>query len=129
MWPAPRWRLPVETLTSSNRFAISGPDAYLTVLLRSRSTFKFCLPTTAAHVPDRPVWLHEVKYDGYRVRLEREGNRACPVFLARLEPSRRELRIPMVGCSGFHFALGLIHRVGSDRWGSFSLNPSYTLAL
>ena len=28
------------------------------------STFEFCLPTRAAAVPDRPVWLHEVKYDG-----------------------------------------------------------------
>jgi hypothetical protein len=26
------------------------------------STFEFCLPTSAASVPDRPVWLHEVKY-------------------------------------------------------------------
>ena len=34
-----------------------------------------CLPTSAASVPDRPNWLHEVKYDGYRLRLEREGNR------------------------------------------------------
>src|SRR5215831_5791436 len=39
------------------------------------STFEFCLPTSAASVPDHPVWLHEVKYDGYRLRLEREGNR------------------------------------------------------
>ena len=39
------------------------------------STFDFCLPTSAASVPDHPVWLHEVKYDGYRLRLEREGNR------------------------------------------------------
>jgi bifunctional non-homologous end joining protein LigD len=39
------------------------------------STLEFCLPTSAASVPDRPVWLHEVKYYGYRVRPEREGNR------------------------------------------------------
>jgi ATP-dependent DNA ligase len=39
------------------------------------STFEFCLPTSATSVPDHPVWLHEVKYDGYRLRLEREGNR------------------------------------------------------
>jgi hypothetical protein len=28
------------------------------------STFEFCLPTSATAVPDHPVWLHEVKYDG-----------------------------------------------------------------
>jgi ATP-dependent DNA ligase len=36
--------------------------------------FEFCLPTMAAAVPDHPVWLHEVKYDGYRLRLERDGD-------------------------------------------------------
>jgi ATP-dependent DNA ligase len=41
------------------------------------STFEFCLLTMAAAVPDHPVWLHEVKYDGYRLRLERDGTRAC----------------------------------------------------
>jgi hypothetical protein len=31
------------------------------------STFEFCLPTSAASVPDRPVWLHEVTYDVEKV--------------------------------------------------------------
>jgi bifunctional non-homologous end joining protein LigD len=39
------------------------------------STLEFCLPTGAASVPDRPVWLHEVKCAGNRVRLERDGDR------------------------------------------------------
>ena len=30
------------------------------------STFKFCLATSASSVPDRPNWLHKVKYDGYQ---------------------------------------------------------------
>jgi ATP-dependent DNA ligase len=37
--------------------------------------FEFCLPTKATSVPDRPNWLHEVKYDGYRLRLERDCDR------------------------------------------------------
>ena len=37
------------------------------------STFDFCLPTRSTGVPPGPVWLHEVKYDGYRIRLERDG--------------------------------------------------------
>jgi bifunctional non-homologous end joining protein LigD len=40
-----------------------------------RSTFDFCLPTQATIVPHTPDWLHEVKYDGYRLRLERDGDR------------------------------------------------------
>ena len=26
-------------------------------------------------VPDRPEWIHEVKYDGFRLRVERDGDR------------------------------------------------------
>lgn len=37
--------------------------------------FEFCLPTRATVVPGRPGWLHKIKYDGYRVRLERGGER------------------------------------------------------
>ncbi|UPK37882.1 DNA ligase [Bradyrhizobium sp. 186] len=38
-------------------------------------SFEFCLPTKGTTVPDGPDWLHEVKYDGYRLRLERDGDR------------------------------------------------------
>ncbi|MCA1503814.1 RNA ligase family protein [Bradyrhizobium sp. NBAIM02] len=39
------------------------------------STFSFCLPTRGTAVPIGPDWFHEVKYDGYRLRLERDGDR------------------------------------------------------
>jgi bifunctional non-homologous end joining protein LigD len=39
--------------------------------------FEFCIPTTGTKVPTGPDWLHEVKYDGYRLRLERDGNRVA----------------------------------------------------
>jgi ATP-dependent DNA ligase len=32
------------------------------------AAFDFCIPTKATSVPDNPDWLHEVKYDGYRLR-------------------------------------------------------------
>ncbi|MEY9466265.1 bifunctional non-homologous end joining protein LigD [Bradyrhizobium ottawaense] len=38
-----------------------------------RSAFEFCLPTAAKVVPNGPDWIHEVKYDGYRLRVERKG--------------------------------------------------------
>jgi bifunctional non-homologous end joining protein LigD len=37
--------------------------------------FEFRLPTKSTTVPTGPEWLHEIKYDGYRLRLEREGVR------------------------------------------------------
>jgi len=38
-------------------------------------SFDFCLPTKSISVPDGPDWLHEIKYDGYRLRVERDGTR------------------------------------------------------
>jgi ATP-dependent DNA ligase len=38
-------------------------------------SFEFCLPTRSTIVPDGPDWLHEIKYDGYRLRVERDGDR------------------------------------------------------
>src|SRR5436305_6086100 len=37
--------------------------------------FDFCIPTRGTKVPHSPDWLHEIKYDGYRLRLERNGDR------------------------------------------------------
>jgi ATP-dependent DNA ligase len=34
-----------------------------------------CLPTRATVVPSGPDWLHEIKYDGYRVIVQRDGDR------------------------------------------------------
>jgi ATP-dependent DNA ligase len=35
--------------------------------------FEFCIPTRSTIVPTGRDWLHEIKYDGYRLRLERDG--------------------------------------------------------
>src|SRR5215468_151124 len=40
-----------------------------------RSTFEFCIPTAGKVVRSGSDWLHEVKYDGYRLRIERDGDR------------------------------------------------------
>jgi bifunctional non-homologous end joining protein LigD len=34
-----------------------------------------CLPTEAARVPDGTTWIHEVKHDGYRLIVRRDGDR------------------------------------------------------
>jgi len=44
-------------------------------LLACLSPFEFCLPTRSTSVPATPDWFHEVKYDGYRLRLERDHDR------------------------------------------------------
>jgi hypothetical protein len=37
--------------------------------------FEFCLPTRSTAVPSGPNWFHEIKADGYRLRVERDGDR------------------------------------------------------
>src|SRR5215831_5344850 len=37
--------------------------------------FDFCLPTRSTIVPTGADWLHEVKYDGYRLLVIRDGDR------------------------------------------------------
>ena len=38
-----------------------------------RYAFDPCIPTRGTKVPDRPEWLHEIKHDGYRLIVQREG--------------------------------------------------------
>jgi ATP-dependent DNA ligase len=42
---------------------------------RMFKAFEFCIPTRGIEVPSSPDWLHEIKYDGYRLRVERDGDR------------------------------------------------------
>ena len=37
--------------------------------------FEPCIPTRGDKVPDRPEWIHEIKHDGYRLIVQREGER------------------------------------------------------
>jgi ATP-dependent DNA ligase len=37
--------------------------------------FEFRLATNATKVPAGPEWLHEIKHDGFRIRVERDGDR------------------------------------------------------
>jgi hypothetical protein len=32
-----------------------------------------CIPTVAAKVPEGPIWVHEIKHDGYRLQVRRDG--------------------------------------------------------
>jgi bifunctional non-homologous end joining protein LigD len=37
--------------------------------------FEFCLPTKSTSIPNGPDWIHEIKHDGYRLIVHREGKR------------------------------------------------------
>jgi ATP-dependent DNA ligase len=38
-----------------------------------KSAFEPCIPTGGTTVPDRPEWIHEIKHDGYRLIIQRDG--------------------------------------------------------
>ena len=40
-----------------------------------KSAFAPCLPTRGKTVPAGPDWIHEIKHDGYRLIVQREGKR------------------------------------------------------
>jgi ATP-dependent DNA ligase len=60
------------SVMSEDRFAIAGAGAYLAPM---RSTYSPRLPTSGKVVPATPDWLHEIKYYGYRLIVQRDGNR------------------------------------------------------
>src|SRR3954466_13331623 len=40
-----------------------------------KPAFEPCLPTASKKVPDRPDWIREIKHDGYRLIVQRDGKR------------------------------------------------------
>jgi bifunctional non-homologous end joining protein LigD len=46
--------------------------------VKARQPFGFvtpCIPTAAAKVPEGPMWLHEIKHDGYRLIVRKTTDR------------------------------------------------------
>ena len=39
------------------------------------NAFEFCIPTRGTAVPAGPDWYHEIKYDGFRLLVQRDGDR------------------------------------------------------
>jgi bifunctional non-homologous end joining protein LigD len=42
------------------------------------SKFQRCIPTRATKVPAHQDWLHEVKHDGFRMIVQRDGEGFAP---------------------------------------------------
>jgi ATP-dependent DNA ligase len=62
-----RWKIVVDV---HHNLAIFLSRDYLRAMFKA---FEFCVPTRSTSVPSGPDWFHEIKYDGYRLRLERDG--------------------------------------------------------
>jgi hypothetical protein len=63
------WPQSLRVWTEVSRLVKNDEHTYL------RRMYEFCLPTSAKAVPSGPDWLHEIKCDGFRLRVERSGDR------------------------------------------------------
>jgi bifunctional non-homologous end joining protein LigD len=54
-----------------------------------KSQFEFCIPTVGKMVPAGAEWFHEIKYDGYRLRIERDGERVRLITRGGYDWTRR----------------------------------------
>ena len=45
------------------------------IVRRPSSFIEPCLPSKVARPPSGPLWVHEIKHDGYRLMLRRDGSR------------------------------------------------------
>jgi hypothetical protein len=67
-----RPRPPPLAETRATPLAFNRPIAYLSRM--RKPAYDPCIPTRGTKVPDRPEWFHEIKHDGYRLIVQREGN-------------------------------------------------------
>jgi ATP-dependent DNA ligase len=51
--------------------------------------FEFCIPMMGKAVPAGPEWYHEIKFDGYRLRVERDGDRVRLITRGGYDWTRR----------------------------------------
>ena len=54
----------------AGRSALSGRDTQ-----RPSGFIEPCLPSKAVRPPSGPLWVHEIKHDGYRLMVRRDGLR------------------------------------------------------
>jgi len=45
------------------------------MIVRRSGFIEPCLPSKAARPPSDPLWVHEIKHDGYRLMVRRDGAR------------------------------------------------------
>ena len=63
------WKVVVDV---HHNLAIFLSRTYLRYMLKS---FEFCIPIRGTQVPAGPEWYHEIKYDGFRLLVQRDGDR------------------------------------------------------
>ena len=102
------------------------------MIVRRPSAFiEPCLPSKVARPPSGPLWVHEIKHDGYRLMVHRDG--APAVRRVEMSPGHLrqhfiDARLQASGASlcGPHAAVskGQPDTVLAPSWGSMSRTPT-----
>ena len=58
------------------------------VLRRPSGFIEPCLPSKAARPPSGPLWIHEIKHDGYRLMVRWDGPRIAQSSFAAIDSIR-----------------------------------------
>jgi bifunctional non-homologous end joining protein LigD len=45
------------------------------MIVRRPGFIEPCQPSKVARLPSGPLWVHEIKHDGYRLMVRRDGSR------------------------------------------------------
>ena len=72
---------------------MSAYDEIRRRLTRREAAFEPCLPRPAKEPPVGPEWIHEIKHDGFRILVRRQGRRVRLVS-RKSEADRRRLGCP-----------------------------------
>jgi bifunctional non-homologous end joining protein LigD len=83
----------VLVLLALGPFVDSQLSAQMPIFGAMLKRFEFRLPILGKAVPAGPEWFHEIKYDGYRLRLEREGERIRLITKGGYDWTKRYPRI------------------------------------
>ena len=67
-----------------------------------------CLPTKAAEPPSGPLWVHEIKHDGFRAIARKDGER---VRLYSRPGNDMTWRFPLIV-----EAVSTLHALAHPRW-------------
>jgi ATP-dependent DNA ligase len=64
--------------------------------------YEFCLPIRGTHVPAGLEWLHEIKYEGFRMLVQRDGDRVRLITRGGYDWTKRYPRIVRAALKNRH---------------------------
>jgi ATP-dependent DNA ligase len=65
------------------------------MIVRRSGFIEPCQPSKVDRPPSGPLWVHEIKHDGYRLKVRRDGAVRCFTRGATTGPTVMAVRMPL----------------------------------